>query len=179
VNSNFHATLWRVRNALGGKHMIQFKENSYSINPDVKVHYDVEQFEGLFSRSNFDLSDTEMRALLRQIVELYQGDYVGKIDMAWADQRRIELRNDYLHALSKLAEIELGRDNFREAQEMYEKLITLDNFQDTFHLAKMRCLVGLGNKQGARQHYLFYKELLMEELGISPDKEITEFFKNL
>jgi ATP/maltotriose-dependent transcriptional regulator MalT/two-component SAPR family response regulator len=179
VNSNFHATLWRVRNALGGKQMIQFKGNAYTLNPDVQLHYDVEQFEGLLSRLNAALSDTELRVLLRQIVELYQGDYLVKIDMVWADQRRLELRNAYLQALSKLAEIEMDRDNFREAQEIYEKLITLDNFQDAFHLAKMKCLVGLGNKHGARQHYHYYKELLDKELGVAPDTELTEFFKTL
>jgi ATP/maltotriose-dependent transcriptional regulator MalT/two-component SAPR family response regulator len=179
VNSNFHATLWRVRNALGGKAMIQFKGNSYSINPDVQVHYDVQQFEKLVAKMELPLSETEMRTLLRQIEELYQDDFLLNIDMAWADQKRFELRNDFLHALSILAEIELGRNNFREALGMYENLLSLDGFQDAFHLAKMKCLVGLGNVQGARQHYFYYKDLLEKELGITPDSEITEFFKNL
>lgn len=179
VNSNFHATLWRVRNALGGKHMVQFKGNAYSLNPDVKLHYDVAQFEELVSRLNNNLSDTELRTLLRQIVEFYQGDYLIGIDMAWADQKRIELQNDYLFALNKLAEIELERKNFRDALEMYEKLISIEPYQDGYQLGKMKSLVGLENVNGARRHYKSYRKLLEKELGIEPDQEITNYYKKL
>jgi ATP/maltotriose-dependent transcriptional regulator MalT/DNA-binding SARP family transcriptional activator len=179
VNSNFHATLWRVRNALGGKHMIQFKGNTYMLNPEVNLHYDVIQFEGLLVRLRNDLSDIERRALLRQIVELYQGDFLVKIDMTWADQKRGELLNDFLHALSQLAKIETERGNFHEALEMYEKLISRDPYQDSFHLGKIQNLVGLDNVNGARRHYASYLELLTKELGIEPDQEITDYFNSL
>jgi two-component SAPR family response regulator len=179
VNSNFHATLWRVRNALGGKHMIQFKGNTYLLNPEVNLHYDVEQFEWLFGRLRNEPSGTERRTLLRQIVELYQGDFLVNIDMSWADQKRVELQNAFVHALSELAKIELERGNIREAMGMYENLISRDPYQDEFHLGKIECLVRLDNVNSARRHYTSYLDLLDKELGIKPDQEIIDYMNSL
>ncbi|MEN8241251.1 MAG: tetratricopeptide repeat protein, partial [Chloroflexota bacterium] len=179
VNSNFHATLWRVRNALGGKHMIEFKGNSYRINPAVNLHYDVEQFINLSARLKQQHSEIEERTLLRQINELYQGDFLLNIDMAWADQKRTELRNMFIQSLSWLAEFEITRNNFSESLALFDKLISLDSFQDGYHLQKMISMVGLGNPSGARKHFQEYRDTLKLELGVEPGLEISDYFQNL
>jgi ATP/maltotriose-dependent transcriptional regulator MalT/two-component SAPR family response regulator len=179
VNSNFHATLWRVRNALGGKHMIEFKGNTYRINPSVSLHYDVDQFISLTERLKQQMSETEERTLLRQIIELYQDDFLTKIDMAWADQQRNKLRNVFLQTSSRLVEIEIDRKNFSEAIELIERLISLDPYQDGYHLQKMISLVGMGNQVGARKHFHDYSAELKQEIGVEPDQEISEYFKTL
>jgi two-component SAPR family response regulator len=179
VNSNFHATLWRVRNALGGKHMIEFKGAAYRVNPEVKLHYDVDQFESLIKRIDQDHSETELRTLLRQSIELYQGDFLESIDMTWADDRRAVLRASYLQVLARLARIEFDRRNFAEALALYQQLVLLEPFQDSYHLKIMASMVGEGNLNGARKHYKDYRKFLEKEMGIEPDVEITEYFTSL
>jgi LuxR family maltose regulon positive regulatory protein len=179
VNSNFHATLWRVRNALGGKNMIEFKGNAYRLNPEINLFYDVDQLESLYRRINHNSTETEDRALLRQCVELYQGDFLTTIDMSWADQRRAELRNSHVQILSRLARIELQRNNFLEATQLFDQLIHLEPYQDIYHQEKMACLVGLGNVNGARQHFQDYRKFLQDEMGVEPDVEITRYFSSL
>ncbi len=49
VNSNFHATLWRVRNALG-KNIIAFDGQYYSIQEGTVLFYDVGEFEELVAQ---------------------------------------------------------------------------------------------------------------------------------
>ncbi len=49
VNSNFHATLWRVRNALGSKHIIAFDGEYYSINQQIALFYDVAEYEEILT----------------------------------------------------------------------------------------------------------------------------------
>ena len=179
INSNFHATLWRVRDALGGKHMIEFKGNQYRINPTISLHYDVEQFENLAKKLRADLSEIEERTMLRQIIELYQDDYLLNFDMAWADQKRNELRNIYLQTMSRLTEIEINRENFSVAIDLIDRLLSLDPYQDDYHLKKMVSLVGLGDLRGARKHFQNYRIELIKEVGVEPDREISEYFENM
>jgi LuxR family maltose regulon positive regulatory protein len=179
INSNFHATLWRVRNALDGKNMVEFKGNAYRLNPGINLYYDVDQLESLYRRIHTDNSETEDRALLRQCIELYHGDFLTTIDMAWADQKRAELRNSHVQALTRLARIELQRSNFIEAAQLFDQLIQLEPYQDIYHQEKMACLVGLGNVNGARQHFQDYRKFLQDEMGVEPDVEITRFFSSL
>lgn len=179
VNSNFHATLWRVRNALGGKHMIEYHGDAYRVNPEVNLHYDVDRFQQLVKRLNDRSSGIEQRTLLRQIVELYQGDYLVSIDMPWADHRRFELQTDFMKALSILAQIELDRKNYPEAEGLFARLVKLEPYRDDFHLSKMVCMVGRGDINGARQHYRSYRQFLSEELGIEPDRQLIDFYESL
>ncbi len=97
VNSNFHATLWRVRNALGKKNVIAFDGQYYSIQEQADVFYDVREFEELISRlRKSDLSDVERRSIFNQAIDLYGGDFVPELDLPWSDMRRLELREKYL-----------------------------------------------------------------------------------
>ena len=159
--------------------MIEFKDNLYRINPQVQLYSDVQQFESLVGRAQKCNSQTERRTLLRQAAELYQGEYVNDIDMAWADIRRSELRAQYVAVLAALGEIEFAKQNHVEALALYERAIALDTFQDTFHLQKLKCLAAMGNLNAARQYYLAYTEMLQSELHVAPGSELQEFYENL
>lgn len=179
VNSNFHATLWRVRNALGGKHMIQFNQNIYQINPEADIYYDVDQFENIRERLNNSESKTEKRSFLRQLVELYQDDFLPGIDMEWADSRRHILQIQYSEILDQLSDIEMDHQNYPEAEMILERLIKLNPFQDHNHLKLMKCLIAQNKSQVAHRHYKKYIKRLSDEMGIEPTEELSSYHKSL
>jgi len=176
VNSNFHATLWRVRNAIGKKDVVAFDGQYYSIDERVDLFYDVAEFENLvklLERPN--ISETVRRSTFAQAVDLYSGDFLSEIDMAWSDLRRLELKQKYLLTLEQYATYELENNHLREAKRLYEKAIELDPFQDQLHLGLMRCLVQLNLIYAARLHFEEYRSTLMNELGNEPMPELQAF----
>jgi len=179
VNSNFHATLWRVRNALGSKQIIAFDGVYYSINL-ATIFYDVFEFEELLEKlKDPSLSEIEQRELGWQVVELYQGDYLSDIDMPWFDTRRGELREKYRNHLEKIAKKAMEMQSYSDAKKYYEKAIDLDPYQDYFHLGLIKSLIGLKSPITAKAHYTNYVQTLHNELGVDPIPELRNLFDNI
>lgn len=180
VNSNFHATLWRVRNALGSKHIIAFDGEFYSINQQVALFYDVVEYEEILAMlDDPSLSKLEIRNLSQQATEMYRGDFLIDIDMPWFDMRRNELHHKNLELIIRFAEFETVHQNFENARKLYELAISLDPFQDHLHLALMKCLVDLKSPSAAKAHYKNYLHILDKELGIEPLEELQAYYNEI
>lgn len=180
VSSNFHATLWRVRQALGFKDAIIFENDHYSLHPTIQIWYDVTEFQNYVRQAaSSSISQVERGELLRQAVRLYQGAYLQDIYMEWADKRREELSRMYLDVLVSLAQIETKNNRFVEAKDLLEKIVGLDPYRDETHLDLMKCLVEIGSTSAAIAHYKRYKSLLRKELNAEPMPELQKYFNQL
>lgn len=180
ISSNFHATLWRVRQALGFKDAVVFEDEYYSLHPSIRVWYDVAEFEGTLKQAaSSDLSETQRQELLRQAARIYQGPYLQDVFMDWAEVRREELRSKHLESLVLLAEFEIGAKHFREAKEIYEKIIAADPYRDEAHLALMKCLVASGAASAAVSHFKQYKKVLHRDLNSEPLPSLEAYYAEI
>ena len=180
ISSNFHATLWRVRKALGEREIISFSDKKYFLNHSVTIWYDVSEFENhVQCAQNDDLSITQRADHLRQALALYLGDYLEDIFMNWSLQLSDELKRLFIQALTLLAELETERHHFESAISLYEKVLGEDPYRDSSHLALMQCLVSDGVPSRAKSHYKKYEELLQIELGAKPSQELKDLYDKL
>ncbi|MGH2581380.1 MAG: BTAD domain-containing putative transcriptional regulator, partial [Anaerolineales bacterium] len=180
VSSNFHSTLWRLRQALGFRDAIVFEEEQYKFHPSITVWYDVAEFQNYVRQARSEkLSRAARSELLQQAITLYQGPYLPDVYMDWADQYRDELRNTYLEALASLASIEAKNKRFGESRKLYEKIVSVDPYRDAIHLELMKCLTLMGSPSAALAHYKRYKALLRKELNVEPLPELQEYFEQL
>jgi ATP/maltotriose-dependent transcriptional regulator MalT/DNA-binding SARP family transcriptional activator len=180
ISSNFHATLWRVRRALGFKDAIVFEDDVYSLHPALKIWYDVAEFQSYTRQaSNEDLSAGEQAELLRQAARLYQGAYLQDVYMDWADKRRDELRNQYLNTLVRLAAMENRSKRYHEARTLYEKIIAVDPYRDEIHLELMKVLALSGSPSSAMAHFKRYKAMLHKELNAEPLADLQRYYEKL
>ncbi len=180
ISSNFHATLWRVRQALGFKESIVFENDHYSLHPSLQVWYDVNEFESqLAAAKDTNLSRRERTELVKQAIDLYKQPYLQDVYIEWADRRREELRSLYLDALSDLANLETSGKRYREAKSLYEKILEVDPYRDEVHLALMKNLVDSGAPSSAIAHFKGYQELLRKELNAEPLSELRAYYDQL
>ncbi len=179
INSNFHATLWRVRKALGSKTIIVFQDGYYQFSPEAQIYYDVDEVEKLLSDLDELDASVERRTTMRRVVELYQTDFLEDIDMPWADKRRFELQSRFRQILGEMGEDYYEKRKLQTALEIYQRAIDFDPYQDDYHLRIIQCLAALGDKKGARKHYKRYQATLKEEMGMEPDPSLKEFYQQL
>ena len=180
VNSNFHATLWRVRKGLEIKNLIAFIDDYYQINPDVDLYYDVEEYEEIIDKMRIlEKGSPERSVYLRRALELYHQDFLPDIDMPWADDRRRELQNSFLRLLVELGETIFKRKHYQDALEIFQRAVELDPYQDNIHLLIVQCLVIMGDSHQAKNHYDRYASTLQNEMGITPSEDLTQFIVKL
>lgn len=179
ANSNFQATLWRTRKAIGGKEFLINKEDKYILSPQINFWYDTKEFLNYLKQSSEKyLTPSEKAELWRQAIDLYQGDYLEDIFMEWTERRRNELLALYLQTLVSLANWEATRQNFESAKVLFERVINLEPLRDDIHLSIMKCDVQTGAISLAKSHYLDYQSLLSEQ-GLEPAPELKNYYHNL
>jgi len=180
VNSNFHATLWRVRHALGSKQIISFENDFYYINPRVDLFYDVMEFEELLEKFNSPgISINNQREISLQLLDLYKGEFLHDVDMNWSNIRRLQIKENFNNFLEKYAEIELKRGSFSEARMLFEKAIIYNPYQDYLHMGLMNCLIKLNSLAKAKTHFISYRKKLQEDLNLEPVIELVDLFDSI
>jgi DNA-binding SARP family transcriptional activator len=180
ISSNFHATLWRVRQALGFRDAIVFENDHYSLHPSIQIWYDVREFESNLAKAAVERTPPrEHSELIRQAVDLYSDSYLQDIYMEWTDRRREQLRSLYVDALISLAVAENNNKRYREARAFYEKILAVEPYRDEIHLALMKCIALSGAPSVAIAHFNEYRALLRRELNAEPLQELRDYYDQL
>ncbi|MFI6317469.1 BTAD domain-containing putative transcriptional regulator [Nonomuraea sp. NPDC050556] len=139
---------------------------------------DLAAFSDLVARSRAEAPD-QARLLLGQALDLWRGEPLAGLPGAWAEAERVRLAELRLAALSARleADLELGRH-----QEIVGELTSLCAAHPTReHLRGllMRALFRAGRQAEALAVYAETSELLSEEFGVDPSRELTRIFDEI
>ncbi len=115
-----------------------------------------------------------------QAVQLYRGDYFEDEPYAdWCWQQREHLRELYLEALGRLADIYGRVGRWEESIRYLRRGLELDPVREEFHSRLMYALWALGRRTEAVRQYEVYARLLQEEFGLTPLPETQELLKRI
>ncbi|MBN8633728.1 MAG: tetratricopeptide repeat protein [Anaerolineae bacterium] len=179
VRSNFHTTLYRVRQALGDN-IIVFKDDQYMIHPDLDIWCDAHEFEKLVERAQ-DLSvrDARTEDLYRRAVDLYQGELLPLLDQEWLTPYRENLGELYLEALIGLARCGQARRDFRQALKLFKQALKVDRYREDVHRSIIMCYAEQGEKHKIYAHIQELKKILWTDLRTEPSKDTIHLARTL
>lgn len=189
LNARFKARLNDLRRVLGAREWIVFEENEYKFDFARGVWFDVREF--LQHCANADAArrtknlDAE-RAALEQAIALFRGDFMQdyqtrrrrefRDEREWYLAFREETRHTYRGALERSAELESDAARFDDALELYRKLVTLDEYDDSTHAQLMLTLTALGKRGQALRHF---QTLTQTRPDVPPDTELTALYERI
>ncbi len=175
-SSNFHINLFRARQALFPGIFIM-ENGIYKINPDIRIWFDVNEFEWSLSLAEKTTEDEKKDIALEYALELYGGSFLPGFYTDWIENRRRELENTYLRAISQSAEINAKQGNYTTAIKLLEKYLAIDPYQEDIYCQIMRSHLALNNKPSAMRAYKQYLDTLKREEEIPA--EIKNLYKQL
>jgi LuxR family maltose regulon positive regulatory protein len=178
ASSNFHINLFRARRALFPG-VFSLEDSKYRINPNLRVWFDVEEFEQLITLAGRHPQDGKKNATLERAVELYAGPFLTEFYTEWVEVRRRELENAYLKILSLLADLQAKKGNFEKAVTLLEKSIAIDPWQEDTYYRIMRLHVAGRNKPLALRMYQQYLNTLAGEKELDASPEIKDLYRKL
>ena len=100
-------------------------------------------------------------------------------DGAWVEEKRRELNQVLLRALSVLADACLRSGDASEAATWAEQMTALEPFRESGYRRLMEAHVGAGNRAEALRVYERCRRLLAEELGAYPSPETESIYRSL
>lgn len=186
VNQNFKVTLHRLRKILEpelAKHekssFVHLKNGLVSLDAN-HCHVDVQAFLTCckdIKRAVLAKETGTILALGRQVIEIYQGDFLPEDPYApWVEMKRLALKDEYIATLMMMADIYEDQDRLKEAARCCRAVIAADACLEQANAKLMRLYGQQGRKNDAVKVYRKLKTALKEELGVEPDPAITKFY---
>jgi ATP/maltotriose-dependent transcriptional regulator MalT len=155
-------------------------KRSYSISPSVTIVLDLEEFERLIKQATSLSRDIEeQRALLQKALSLYKEGFAQGWYDTWVDERRDFYQGLYEECLVMMADSYFCQDKYRQAIVWYEKLISINIYNEQYHCKLMQTYAKLGKFKDIVRDYKKLTRTLKKELGTKPQKETTDLYDRL
>lgn len=187
--STLRRQMHRLRQVLGEQEAacdsqcsILYINGYYRWNPDLPVEIDADRFESSIQLGDALKEDLPEKALThyRNALSLYQGDYLPEcFDQQWVFPVRNHFRRLYLKAVLSATDLlhENGQSN--EVLKICEKAISLDVYEEEFHIRFMEALLNLGERKQALDHYEYVTGFFYQELGLKPSPALKLIYKQM
>lgn len=176
-SSNFHINLFRARQALFPG-IFTFEDGKYNINPDIRVWFDVTEFEHSTTAIQKNPRHNNEDKVLEYAAELYNGPFLEEFYTEWVEERRRELENAYLKVLSQLADIYAKKRDFTKAIKSLEKSISIDPYQEEIYCRIMDFYMKGDDRSMALRIYKQYLNTMADD-ELKDSSEIKSLYQKL
>ena len=178
--------LSRVRNlmepvAIHNENFILSSQGSYQWNNRLPCMVDIEEFETYCNRAaNTSYPEEERIKFYKRALDLYKGDFLTKHSTElWVVPVATYYHNLYLDTVKDFLEL-LDKQNDYEPMEYYcSQALQIERFDEALHCFFIKILLNQGNTFAAMNHYEQTTDLLYQNLGVKPSKDLRALYLSI
>jgi DNA-binding SARP family transcriptional activator len=179
--------IYRVRTALQAqgfayaKDMIAYNRGGYCWNNSLPCVVDCEEFERMHKLASAPglPEEVRMRRYL-DAVEIYKGDFLpGARFESWVVPIASRYHAMYFECVYQLLEIMAGRGEYAAMEEICDRALLIDQFEEPVHRYLLIALIRQGKQAAAMAHYSATTDLLFRELGVAPSSEMRGLYREI
>ena len=172
----------RLRDILGElgceEQIIVCINGAYSINSEINLEIDAEEFEAAFKEAGNAKNKSEKLKLILKAVNLYVGDFLAKsAHEAWVVPLNTYYRSIYSKAVRIAIELLGEAGKLHDIIAICSKATTINPYDEFVHYSHIKALAELGDQEGAKRQYETVTHLMMNKFGITPSKELMELYE--
>ncbi|MDW0108709.1 BTAD domain-containing putative transcriptional regulator [Sporosarcina aquimarina] len=174
-----HTTMSYLRKKLttwDNRNTVHFSHGSYVLNL-FEFDCDVNRFQEIVETSP-NVTDDNI-GQFEKAVEEYTGDYMETNGYEWAVPIATALRQKLVHVLQLMVDYYAKNEIHNKQHHYLQLLVTHNPYSDYATQQLMQLYVSMGNRGEALKVYNRMKELLIDELGISPEPSVTKLYQTL
>lgn len=179
ASSLLYTTIYQVRQCLKqGEIDLQISNVSagegYMLE-DKGLRVDVDEWEEGIQRLPFIQESNYLEH--HRLFELYIGDYMADYDFLWAEGERQRLRTIWLHHAMSIGQFYISCNKLAEAVTVYQRIVRMQPYFEQAHFGLMKIYESIGDRAAVESQYSLLSEILLQELGIEPIVEITNWYE--
>jgi DNA-binding SARP family transcriptional activator len=186
ARNNLNVALHSLRQALRSITLLPvvlFDNGKYSLNPDLQVWVDVEEFEQHLKAGQILERVGKVADAIREYeaaTSLYEGDLLADDPYEeWPVFEREHLRISYLDMLDRLSQIYFNQEQYLACIALCRRILERDNCREDAHRCLMRCYSRQGQRHLALRQYLSCVEALRAELDVDPEPTTTQLVERI
>ncbi|MEV6811583.1 bacterial transcriptional activator domain-containing protein [Micromonospora sp. NPDC051296] len=185
AKNRLHVALYGLRTDLRrvcSKPVVVHRRDTYTINPELTVWLDVEEFSALAAANTMARAGSRDEAIraLQAACALYRGDLIEDIPYAeWAAPERERLATTYVDLLAKLARLYFDDGRYPACVDTCRRLLVRDPCREQAHRLVMRSYRRLDEPHRAVAQFELCKRLLQARLGMTPDPKTVALYESI
>ncbi|MBD5104438.1 MAG: diguanylate cyclase [Ruminococcaceae bacterium] len=150
---------------------------AYSINSEIELEIDAEEFEKAFKEASSNEDPDEKLSLILNAVNLYTGDFLAKAAYeSWVVPLNTYYRSVYSKAVHIAVELLSTMGKLHDIIAICSKASAINPYDEFVHYSHIKALAELGDQESAKRQYETVTHLMMTKFGISPSKELIELY---
>lgn len=158
-----------------GDNVIVCTNGAYSINPEIELAIDAEEFENSFKNASSAEDTDERMRLILSAINLYTGDFLSKSAYeSWVVPLTTYYRSVYSKAVRMALEMLNKAGKLHDIISICSKASAIIPYDEFIHYNHIKALAELGEVDIAHQQYEAVTALMMNKFGIAPSKELVE-----
>ncbi len=151
---------------------------AYSINTDIDLEIDAEEFEDAFKKGCAEEDKSKKLNLMLKAVNLYVGDFLAKSAYeSWVVPLNTYYRSVYSKAVRIAIELLSEMGKLHDIIAICSKATIINPYDEFVHYSHIKALSELGDQEGAKRQYETVTHLMMHKFGITPSKELMELYE--
>lgn len=122
----------------------------------------------------------------RRVAELYRGPLLAQFSLpdsaefeSWLVTRREDFHRAAMASFAWLANFYLQRRDYATARFFAGRQLALEPWAENAHRQAMRSLAPMGDRNAALRQYIVCRQVLQEELGVSPEPETVLLYERI
>ncbi|MFC0529173.1 AfsR/SARP family transcriptional regulator [Phytohabitans kaempferiae] len=186
AKNRLHVALYSLRTDLRqvcSKPVVVHNRDTYTINPELTVWLDVEEFTRLKAAGTM-LARTGRRDdaihALQAACSLYKGDLIEDTRFAeWVVPERDRLATTYLDLLAQLARLHFDGGRYPACVDTCRRLLARDPCWEQAHRLVMRSYLRLDKPHRAVAQFELCKRQLQASFGMTPDPKTIALYESI
>lgn len=181
AKANLRKALSNLRRLVGDT--ITVTGQSVAFNNNKPHRLDVTAFESVWLNNDANSPNPET---LRQIIELYQGDFLAGFAVEeaapfeeWVLAQRERLRRMAVQIFYQLTAAYAARGEYAAGIDVVTRLLALEPWHEEAHRQLMTLLARHGQREAALAQYEYCRRILAEELGVEPLPETQALYHRI
>jgi DNA-binding SARP family transcriptional activator len=184
---NLHQAIYCLRQTFRGEqqefHHIWFKNDCYSLNPNMETWIDFREFQkGIEAGRRLEIAGQIEEAIEQYGTAegLYHGEFLEEdLYEEWPVVQRQQLLNQYSSLVDKLSESYFQNRQYAAAVHFCQKILAKDRCYEAAHRMLMQCYLAQGLRHLAIRQYQTCIRALREEVDIEPSEETVTLYKHI
>lgn len=171
--TNVRQTLTRLKKGLGP---VRY-EATFDVNDRDVAFRPAEAFDGAALAAAAGLGGVRAAAAA---AEIYTGAFLADLHpdedrfVAWADDKRRHYEALALEAFQGTVAAAVSAERWADARRAAQRIIDIDEFDETAHEALVRAYVAEGARAQAHRHFERLRKSMLSELGVEPGFRLAE-----
>ena len=183
LNVAIHTIRKHFTKTLPQQDLLIYKNECYSINTDLDIRTDVEQFAAYFQKGSIMEQNQGLEHALgayNKAVALYRGDFMeDMLYEEWCEAVRDNLKETFLLILDRQSNFFFEQSSYSVAITICKKMLEKDPCLEEVHRKLIVCYKQLGQQDKAIKQFYKCAQSLQEELGLAPSEETKALLEQL